>query len=51
MYVATEYGIVNLKGKSVSERAKALISIAHPKFREQLERDAREKNIICKGFV
>jgi acyl-CoA hydrolase len=51
MYVATEYGIVNLKGKSVSERAKALISIAHPTFREQLERDAREKNIICKGFV
>ena len=51
MYVATEYGIVNLKGKSVSERATALISIAHPKFREQLERDAREKNIICKGFV
>lgn len=51
MYVATEYGIVNLKGKSVSERAQALISIAHPKFREQLERDARDKNIICKGFV
>ena len=51
MYVATEYGIVNLKGKSVSERAKALISIAHPDFREQLEREAREKNIICKGFA
>ena len=51
MYVATEYGIVNLKGKSVSERAQALISIAHPSFREQLERDAREKNIICKGFI
>ena len=51
MYVATEYGIVNLKGKSVSERAQALISIAHPSFREQLERDAREKNIVCKGFI
>ena len=51
MYVATEYGIVNLKGKSVSERAQALISIAHPSFREQLERDARNKNIICKGFA
>jgi acyl-CoA hydrolase len=50
MYVATEYGIVNLKGKSVAERAKALISIAHPMFREQLEREAREKNILCKGF-
>jgi acyl-CoA hydrolase len=51
MYVVTEYGIVNLKGKSVAERAKALISIAHPNFREQLEREAREKNIICKGFI
>lgn len=50
MYVVTEYGIVNLKGKSVAERAKALISIAHPDFREQLERDAYEKNIICKGY-
>jgi acyl-CoA hydrolase len=49
--VATEYGIVNLKGKSVAERAKALISIAHPDFREPLEREAREKNILCKGFV
>jgi acyl-CoA hydrolase len=33
MYVATEYGIVNLKGNSVAERAKALVSIAHPDFR------------------
>src|SRR3954468_9408011 len=33
MYVVTEYGIVNLKGRSVAERAKALISIAHPRFR------------------
>jgi acyl-CoA hydrolase len=51
MYVVTEYGIVNLKGKSVAERAKALISIAHPNFREQLEREARDKNIICEGFI
>src|SRR5690606_23468962 len=43
MYVVTEYGIVNLKGKSVAERAKALISIAHPDFREELARGAREK--------
>ena len=34
MYVVTEYGMVNLKGKSVAERAQALISIAHPDFRE-----------------
>jgi acyl-CoA hydrolase len=50
MYVVTEFGIVNLKGKSVAERAVALISIAHPDYREQLEREAREKNIIPKGY-
>ena len=36
MYVATEYGCVNLKGLSVWERAEALISIAHPDFRQEL---------------
>jgi acyl-CoA hydrolase len=46
MFVATEYGLVNLKGKAVAERAKALISIAHPAFRETLERQAREANLI-----
>jgi len=35
-YVATEYGIVNLHGKSVRQRAELLISIAHPKFRKEL---------------
>ena len=34
MYVVTEYGMVNLKGKSVAERAQSLISIAHPDFQE-----------------
>jgi acyl-CoA hydrolase len=38
-YVATEYGIVNLFGKSLGERAKALIGIAHPDHRERLERE------------
>ena len=50
MYVVTEYGLVNLKGKSVAERAKALISIAHPDFREELERDAYEHKLIPRGF-
>ena len=50
MYVVTEHGIVNLKGKSVPERAKALISIAHPDFREGLEREAREKGILPRWF-
>lgn len=39
-YVVTEYGVAYLHGKSVQERALALISIAHPKFREQLLKDA-----------
>jgi acyl-CoA hydrolase len=30
MFVVTEYGLVNLKGKSIPERAKAMISLAHP---------------------
>lgn len=38
-YVATEYGVVNLFGKSLKQRAKALISIAHPNFRESLEEE------------
>ena len=50
MYVVTEYGLVNLKGKSVAERAKALISIAHPDFREQLMREAREKHLVPRAF-
>ena len=50
MYVVTEYGIVNLKGKSVAERATALISIAHPDYRGELERAAREQNLIPKGY-
>ncbi|MFZ2652767.1 MAG: acetyl-CoA hydrolase/transferase C-terminal domain-containing protein [Burkholderiaceae bacterium] len=36
MYVVTEFGIVNLKGKSVSERARALIGLAHPDERDAL---------------
>jgi itaconate CoA-transferase len=39
-YVATEYGIVNLRGLSLRERATALIGIAHPAFREELDRAA-----------
>jgi len=36
-YVVTEYGVANLYGKTIRERAKALIDIAHPDFREELE--------------
>lgn len=41
-YVATEYGVAKLSGLSLRERAKAMISIAHPDFREELSRYARE---------
>jgi len=49
MYVVTEFGMINLKGKSVAERAIALISIAHPDFRECLERQAYEHRLIPRG--
>ena len=49
MFVVTEYGMVNLKGKSVAERAKALIGIAHPDFQEGLERQAYEHCLIPRG--
>jgi len=38
-WVVTEYGAVNLHGKSVRERSEALISISHPDFRAELRRD------------
>jgi 4-hydroxybutyrate CoA-transferase len=45
-YIATEYGVACLKGKSIEERAKSLIGIAHPAFREQLGKDACEAGLI-----
>ncbi len=44
-FVVTEYGKVNLKGLSAWQRAEALISIAHPDFRDELIRDAEKLNI------
>ncbi|MBI4610177.1 MAG: acetyl-CoA hydrolase/transferase family protein [Candidatus Rokubacteria bacterium] len=38
-YVVTEYGVAELKGKSLAARARALIAVAHPSFREELERN------------
>jgi len=46
MYIVTEYGMANLKGRSVCERARALISLAHPDFREDLERQAHEHRLL-----
>jgi len=50
MYVVNEFGMVNLKGKSISERARAMISLAHPDFREELERQAFEHGLIPRAF-
>lgn len=45
--VVTEYGWANLKGKSVAERAKALIGLAHPDFREELDRSAQKAGLYA----
>lgn len=44
--VVTEFGVAHLHGRSVTERARALIAIAHPQFREELERAARSVNYL-----
>jgi itaconate CoA-transferase len=41
-YIVTEFGICNLRGKSSTERARALIEIAHPSFREELTAAAED---------
>jgi 4-hydroxybutyrate CoA-transferase len=40
-FVVTEYGIATLRGKSLKQRAAALIEIAHPEFREELRKEAK----------
>lgn len=45
-YVATEWGVVNLRGLSNTQRAEALIAIAHPDFRESLTKKAFELGLI-----
>ncbi|HMS66155.1 MAG TPA: acetyl-CoA hydrolase/transferase C-terminal domain-containing protein, partial [Ignavibacteria bacterium] len=47
-FIITEYGIADLYGKSIRERAKSLINIAHPDFREELERYAYEVSFLRK---
>ncbi len=50
-YVVTEYGIAQLHGKSIRERALALIGIAHPDFREQLMRAAQQLKILRRDLA
>ncbi|RPH96124.1 acetyl-CoA hydrolase/transferase family protein [candidate division KSB1 bacterium] len=45
-YVATEFGVAHLHGKSIRERALQLINIAHPKFRDELRSQAKKAKII-----
>jgi len=49
-YVVTEYGVTELFGKSLPERARALIDIAHPNFREELSKTALERGLWPKQF-
>ena len=44
-FIVTEYGMVNVKGLSTWEKAEAIISVAHPDFRDELIRDAEKMNI------
>lgn len=44
--VVTEFGVASLWGKNLSQRARALIAIAHPDFRDELERAAKERHLI-----
>jgi itaconate CoA-transferase len=45
-YIVTEFGAVNLKGRSSTERAHALIGLAHPQFRDELTATAKKLNLI-----
>lgn len=45
-YVVTEYGIAYLHGKTVRERTLALIHVAHPKFRDALMKEARDRRLV-----
>jgi 4-hydroxybutyrate CoA-transferase len=45
-YVVTEYGIADLYGKTIRERAQALINVSHPQFRDQLTEQAKELHYI-----
>lgn len=49
-YLVTEYGVVNVHGMGLRARAKALINLAHPDHREQLEREAWERFGSLDGF-
>jgi acyl-CoA hydrolase len=45
-HVVTEWGIAKLRGRSLADRARALIDIAHPDHRDALEAEAREAGLL-----
>ena len=45
-YVVTEFGVAQLRGKTAKERTRALISIAHPKFRDELTETAKKMHLL-----
>ena len=45
-YVVTEFGVADLYGKTIRQRARQLIDIAHPQFRQELEKQAVELNYM-----
>jgi len=45
-YVVTEYGVAYLHGKNLQERTEALINIAHPRFRNDLIKEAKKRNLL-----
>ncbi len=45
-YIVTEYGVAQLRGRSLSDRAKQLIAIAHPNFRDELSFEAKKRGIL-----
>ena len=45
-HVVTEYGVAKLRGRSIRERTEALIAIAHPTFRDELESEAKEMGFL-----
>ena len=45
-HVVTEFGIAKLRGRSLGDRARALIAIAHPDHRDGLEAEAREMGVL-----
>jgi acetyl-CoA hydrolase len=45
-YIVTEYGVADLYGKTIRQRAQQLIQISHPEFREQLTREAKDLHYL-----